>query len=238
MKILIESKSNWFMPLTTVKAIIGQIKLRVTMTQAIIRSATIKDIPQIKILMENVFGPFGKLEELFEKWITQDQFSVKVASLNEQVIGVCTWYIKNDGDFSKYEVFGEKAIDFMKCKTPAWVLNLAIISDHRKNGLGKSLSMAQMSWLKELKCDIVLGTSWVNGSDDNSQHLYLKAGFKKLGESREFLKAQMRNGATCSVCKTSECGCNSILFGIKTDELFSNVKSHHTISNESPSVFI
>lgn len=189
------------------------------MNDALLRSAHLNDIPQIKVLMEDSFGSFGRLEEMFTKWITQDQYSVKVALLNEKIVGVCTWYLKTDPDISKYEVFGDKAISFMKDQSTAWVLNLAINPEYRKMGLGKKLSFSQAAWLKEKNCNIVVGSSWVSGSNDNSQHLYLKGGFVKLGESREFLRAQMQNGAVCSVCKTSDCNCNSILFGINASDL-------------------
>lgn len=183
------------------------------------RKAEISDIQQIKLLMESVFGPFCKLEELFTKWITQDQFSVFIAKHDEKLIGVCSWYLKTDNDYLKYTSFGTEAIDFMRNKKSVWVLNLAILPEYRKKGIGGALSFAQIDWLKSIDSEIVLGSSWVSGSEDNSQHLYLKAGFKKLGDSAEFLRIQMQNGAECSVCKTSECKCKSILFGIRSKDL-------------------
>lgn len=189
-----------------------------------IRKAVVSDIPRIKILMESIFGPFGKLEELFAKWITQDQFSVYVTVADAELIGVCTWYLKTDSDYSKYDLFGDEAINFMKDKKSVWVLNLAILSEYRRNGVGEALSVAQVDWLKSVDSDVVVGSSWVHGSTDNSQHLYLKAGFKKLGESNEFLRTQMQNGAECAICKTSDCKCRSILFGIKSRDLIDFVK--------------
>lgn len=190
-----------------------------------IRKALVSDIQKIKILMESIFGPFGKLEELFTKWITQDQFSVYVATSGLQLIGVCTWYLKTDSDYSKYDLFGFEAINFMKDKKSVWVLNLAILPEYRRNGVGEALSVAQIDWLKSVDSDVVIGSSWVSGSEDNSQHLYLKAGFKKLGESNEFLRTQMQNGAECSICKTSDCKCRSILFGTKSQSLIDFMKA-------------
>lgn len=182
-------------------------------------TALLSDIDQIKPLMESVFGPFSKLEELFTKWIVQDQYNVVVAKLNEKVIGVSTWCLKLDDDFSNYESFGEQALEFMKNQKLAWTVNLAVYPEYRRNKIGHQLSLAQLRWLEEQDCTAVVGSSWVNGTNDNSQHLYLKAGFSQIGESKEFLRLQMQNGATCSVCKTSDCSCSSILFGIKTSDL-------------------
>lgn len=184
-----------------------------------IKAAELSDLVQIKDLMESVFGPFGKLEELFTKWITQPQYSVFVAQTDNKIIGVSTWSLKTDNDYTKYESFGPQSIDFMKNKKSAWVVNLAIYPEYRKNGIGTKLALAQFDWLEETNCEIVIGSSWVNGSEDNSQHLYLKAGFKILGESSEFLRTQLQNGAMCSICKTTECNCNSILFGIEAEKL-------------------
>lgn len=116
-----------------------------------IRKAEISDIKQIKMLMESIFGPFGKLEELFAKWIAQDQFSVYVAMMGNKLVGVCTWYLKTDNEYSKYALFGADAISYMKDKKSVWVLNLAISPEHRKKGVGAALSVAQVAWLKNIE---------------------------------------------------------------------------------------
>lgn len=184
-----------------------------------IEKAKSTDIQQIKLLMESVFGPFPKLEEIFEKWITNNQYSVQIARVEEKIIGVSTWCYKLDNDFSKYESFGKNALDFLSDQKVAWIVNLAVYPEYRRNKIGQRLSIAQFDWLKKQECSVVVGSSWVNGSNDHSQHLYLKAGFVKLGESNTFLRGQMQHGAICSVCKTSDCSCNSILFGMKTADL-------------------
>lgn len=57
-------------------------------------------------------------------------------------------------------------------------------------------------------------SSWVTGSEDNRAHMFLKVGFRKLGESQEFLRAQLRGtGAVCSACKKTGYDCRSVLFG-------------------------
>lgn len=189
------------------------------MIPAFPHTAALSDIDQIKSLMDSVFGPFPKLEELFTKWITQDRYNVVVAKINEKVIGVSTWCLKPDNDFSNYESFGAQALEFMKSHKLAWAVNLAVYPKYRRNKIGQQLSLAQLRWLNEQDCTAVVGSSWINGTNDHSQHLFLKAGFNKLGESKEFLRLQMQNGAICSVCKTSECNCSSILFGVKTSDL-------------------
>jgi ribosomal protein S18 acetylase RimI-like enzyme len=189
-----------------------------------LRKANLSDLQSIKTLMESVFGPYGRIEEMFTKWITNDQYSVRLALVDEIVVGVCSWSIKLDEEFSKYESFGPKAIDFIVGKKSAWVVNLAVAPDFRKQGLGKKLASAHLDWLKSSCCDVVVGSSWVNGSLDNSQHLYLKSGFQKLGESREFLREQLQgNGAICAVCNTSDCSCNSIFFGIEVRKLIQHL---------------
>lgn len=182
------------------------------------------DISEIKFLMEKVFGKKDQLEKIFEKWISNPNYSVFVATVQDQVVGVSTWLLKTDLDYARYEVFGDQAIQFLKNKKTAWTVNLAIDSNYRKVGIGKALSLAHLDWLQNSNCDAVLGSSWVNGTENNSQHIFVKAGFKILGESTEFLKNQMKAGDECSVCMTSDCKCKSILFGIEVKELVNQMK--------------
>lgn len=189
------------------------------MLQASIETAQLSDIEQIVPLMETIFGPFPQLEALFTKWIEGEKFNVMLAKSGQKVIGISTWCLKSDLNFSLYESYGESAIEFLKSHKIAWAINLAVTPEHRRLGLGHQLSLAQLSWLEYQDCSAVVGSSWINGSNDNSQHLFLKAGFKMIGESGDFLRQQMKNGASCSVCKTSDCSCRSILFGALTADL-------------------
>ena len=190
-----------------------------------IRKAKLEDIFHIKPLMEATFGPFKKIHEFFEKWIADDNFSVQVAVVKDEIIGVCTWGAKSGNELPKYETFGQHAVEFIKDKKVALVLNLAVKPQYRKQGLGKKLSFAHLEWLVKQNCSIVLGSSWVHGTEDNSQHLFLKGGFKKIGESRDYYRVQMQHGGICSVCKSSDCNCNSILFGVETSTLINKMNS-------------
>jgi ribosomal protein S18 acetylase RimI-like enzyme len=185
-------------------------------TVIIIQKADVSDIAQIQCIMESTFGAFPRIEELFTKWITQEHYSVQVARQEQIVVGVSTWGVIRGNDFSKYECFGDKALSFIKNQNAALIINLAILPEYRRNKIGQRLALASLNWSKEQNCSVIFGSSWVSGSDDNSQHLYHKAGFEKLGESKDFMKQQqLQNGATCAVCKTSNCNCMHILYGAK-----------------------
>jgi hypothetical protein len=187
--------------------------------QILIRKAEISDIPQIKLLMESVFGTFTRMEEMFTKWITHEQYSVQIAVENENIVGVSTWSFKLDDDYSHHASFGEYALSYLRDKKSAWVVNLAIALSLTNQGYGRKLCLAHIDWLRNARCEVIVGTSWVNGSEDNSQHLYLKSGFEKLGESKEFMRGQMELGGTCAICKTAECHCKSIFFGVEAEKL-------------------
>lgn len=189
------------------------------MNQPFLRTAELSDIDQIHTLMESIFGFYPNLDEVFAQWISNDHYNVVLAQFHEKIIGVSTWCLKQDIDFLPYESFGKQAIDFLTSHKLAWVLNLAVYPEYRRNKIGEQLSLVQIKWMKERDCTAVAGTSWVNGTADNSQHLYFKAGFQQLGVSKDFLRLQMQNGALCSVCKTSGCSCLSILYAIQTEDL-------------------
>ncbi len=178
-----------------------------------IRSAVLADIPPIKGLMEDTFGRFDRIAELFQKWITQANYSVWVAIEEKKIVGVSSWHLKVDDDLSKYETFGESAIRFMKGKKSAWAINLAVVPEMRRRGLGTRLALSAREWLNKQDCEIVVGSSWVNGHEGNSSVLFRKAGFQVLGKSSDFLRQQMQHGAECAACMSSDCHCESILFG-------------------------
>lgn len=190
-----------------------------------IRKASLDDVSFIKIIMDDTFGAYAQNEELFKKWISQEEFSVYVAVDGNRIIGVSTWNVRSNLDLSKYAMFGADAVNFMKDSKLVSFLNLVVLPEYRQKGLGKKLSLAHFEWLKSQKCDAVFGTSWVNGSDENSSHLYIKAGFKELGKSKEFLRSQLQgSGNMCSVCKTQDCECTSLFFGISVNDLINNEK--------------
>lgn len=192
-------------------------------------TAQLSDIEQIKPLMERVFGPYAELEEVLTKWIRQDHFSVMVAKAGAKVVGISTWCLMLDKDFSDYESFGPDAVDFLKSHKLACAMNLAVDPEYRRNSIGQRLSLAHLNWLESKDCTAVMGSSWVNGTNDNSQHLYLKAGFRKLGESQEFLRLNMQNGPVCSLCKAPECSCRSLLFGVLTSDLMKFRSAFQTV---------
>lgn len=189
-----------------------------------ILSATLEDIPQIQNLMDSIFGTYPTLSELLHKWIQEPDTNVVVAKYNNHVIATSTWVIKPELDLNRYEVFGPQALAFLKQQRSGLVLNLAVSPEFRRMNIGKQISVAQLAWLKQQNCDIIIGVNWDNGRDDNSRYLYQKAGFQKLGEDRSYLKKQLlQTGASCSVCQSKDCNCNSILYGIKLSELSSHI---------------
>ena len=95
--------------------------------------ATGDDIPGIKILMEATFGPYPKLEEAFTKWMHEGH--VVVAKTDGHVIGVSTWCLKLNSNYSQYECFGKIAMQFLTTHNIAWILNLAIQPEYRRRGL-------------------------------------------------------------------------------------------------------
>ena len=127
------------------------------MIQATFHSAITSDINEIKSLLESVFGPYPKLEELITKWITQDEYNVVVAKINTKVIGVSTWCLKLNSDFSKYESFGKRAIEFMNSHKFAHAMNLAVEPKYSKNKIGQKLSLEQFSWVEKQDGNGVVG---------------------------------------------------------------------------------
>lgn len=190
--------------------------------QIIIQKPTFEDIPQMIKIMESTFGQYSKHEEMCRMWISSDLHSIYIARKENQIIGLCTWAIKSNTDFSSYECFGSEAIAFMQNKKIVTILNLVVFPQYRRGKIGHRLAISHLPWLQKQNCEIVVGSSWVNGTSDHSQHLYIKAGFKKLGESNQFFRLQTQNQVVCTTCKTTDCKCNYFLFGIEVSDFLKN----------------
>lgn len=209
--------------------IVINVVYQIDQNKPICRKAHIEDIPQINKIMEKTFCQFPQLENLFAKWILNPDCSVYVAELKQELIGVSTCALKLDNDLSKYKSFGPKAIDLLNEKKLASVVNLVILPDYRNQKIGTKLALSHIDWLEKNSCDLVFGTSWVNGTAKDSSHIYLNAGFQKIAESKTFLLGQMQDGAICSICKTNECRCNSMLVVADLKKLIENLGNISTV---------
>lgn len=189
-----------------------------------ISPAVAADLPEIDSFLQDIFGPRSDLPSLLQKWIDQPEYSLLRVRTPAGIVGLSTWSAKS-GDLEKYACFGADALNFMREKKRAWTVNLAVAPAHRQRGLGYRLSRAQLPWLRGVGSEIVLGTSWVNGTADSSRHLFERAGFRLLGESRAFLRAQQPEDARCSACGKEACDCNSLLYGATTEPLFKMASS-------------
>ena len=172
------------------------------------------DLNEICNLVQATFGPHPKAEDIFGKWIREPQYHVTVAKYQGSMIGMAASSINPSPDLPKYECFGNMAVDFLKDQKLGWFLTLAVSPKFRKKSIGWNLAREQAEWLKGQGCSALIGSSWVSGSEDNSDHMFIKAGFKKLGESDDFLRNQLRGtGSVCSACGKTECECKSVLYG-------------------------
>lgn len=186
--------------------------------QVTLSEALSSELKELCDLVQQTFGVNPKAEETFARWIAEPQYHVSLARLGPRLIGVSAGYFIASPDLTKYELFGPKALDFLRDQKLGWFLTLAVLPDFRRQNIGWMLANEQSLWVKAQGCTAMVGSSWVTGSDDNSGHMFLKAGFHKLGESHEFLRSQLRQtGAVCSGCHQSECTCKSVLFGLKLD---------------------
>jgi len=176
--------------------------------------AQMTDLDQLCELVQNSFGPNPKTNEIWGKWIKDPSRHVTIARINERLLGVCASYINEKPDLSKYELFGESALNFLRNQKLGWFLTLAVAPEHRRSRIGWRLAKEHYVWLKAQGCTALVGSSWVTGSQDNSGHMFIKSGFQKLGESQEFLRNQLKGtGSKCSACLKTECVCTSVLFG-------------------------
>lgn len=176
--------------------------------------AELSEVSFVSEFVNSIFGPNPKSIEIFSKWINESNYHVTTAKLDSKIIGVSSSYFNEHPTLEKYIHFGERAVEFLRDQKVGWFLTLAVSPEFRKHRIGWNLAKKHFNWLKNQSCARIVGSSWITGSSDNSEHIFIKAGFEKLGESHEFLRSQLvQTGSTCSACGKIECECLSILYG-------------------------
>jgi len=187
----------------------------------LVRKAQIEDVPEIVNLMNQIFGLNPKAEEQFKKWISNENFCVQIAKTKtihnspSRVVGIASCYVNPSLDPQKYASYGPAVVEFLKDQMVGFFLTLATEPQYRTKGIGLELAKMQRDWLLTKNCTVLVGTSWENGTQNNSSHLFKKGGFQNLGESREFMTQQsLQNGYECSICG-HPCQCKAVFYGLK-----------------------
>lgn len=183
---------------------------------ALIASPTVSDVPELGAFSNRIFGDYDGVEAQLRKYIESEKFRVRFArSPAGAVVALGVASANRDFAGEKFGSFGPSVAEFLHGQTVGLVHMLAVAPDLRGRGLGKRIGLDLLSALKEAGCTVVAGTSWDNGTEQNSRALFEAGGFTRIAESAIFLNEESRRtGFRCAKCG-GECFCTSYFYGLR-----------------------
>ncbi len=180
----------------------------------IIRQLTTKDsthFPEGIELLNRTQGrdlfPPNYLEER-----TKDPKSYVIAAFDRsQLIGVSIAQLITNYDY--YLPFVSNTNELFKNKKVGSFSTMCTHESYQGKGIGRLMSQKRLEWVKEQKCDVVVGVSWVSGLKHTSNRVFEKIGFSPVRQVDKFyLQQSIDHPFECPGCNVLPCICSAILY--------------------------
>jgi GNAT superfamily N-acetyltransferase len=154
----------------------------------------------------DIFGPQYMSER------TSDPRSFAVGAFaGTELVGVGVALLISD--FEYYQPFDPKISAELKDRTVGSFSTLCVHERFRGRGLGKRLSQIRLEWLRERKCQVIVGVSWVSGLPDTSDRVFAALGFRPVSTVSQFYRDfSVKHPFSCPGCGQSPCLCSAILY--------------------------
>ncbi|OUR93532.1 hypothetical protein A9Q84_18860 [Halobacteriovorax marinus] len=116
-------------------------------------------------------------------------------------------------EFSYYVPFEENILERLKGHKVGSLCTLCVREDFQGKGIGQLISKRRMDWLKNNKCNLILGISWLSGLSHTSDRVFNKLGFHLISDVDEFFKeSAIKYPFNCPGCHTQPCKCSAALY--------------------------
>jgi len=154
----------------------------------------------------DIFGPQYMSER------TNDPRSLVLGAFaGTELVGVGVAQLLSD--FEYYQPFDPKISSELKGKTVGSFSTLCVHERFRGKGLGKRLSQRRLEWLRERKCQVILGVSWISGLPHTSDRVFEAIGFKAVKAVSNFYRdSSLKHPFSCPGCEKSPCICSAVLY--------------------------
>lgn len=141
-----------------------------------------------------------------------DPLSYVTAIFDEnKIIAISIAKVINEFDF--YEPFLPGIGETLSKKIVGSFSTLCVSEEYQGQGLGLTLSLERLRWLKQRNCEVIVGVSWVSGKENNSARLFEKVGFQKVKQLDDFfIEGSLKNPFICPTCGKPPCKCPAILY--------------------------
>jgi len=139
--------------------------------------------------------------------IAADEEAVLTAWDEGAVLGAAVARLLHPNDAGYYADFGAAATDLFRRHRIGSLEALAVDESQRHQGIGRRLTLEQMSWMARRGCDVAVAISWLSGGKGTSAGMYRDLGFQATPPVPDFYLAESAlAGWTCPVCRGA-CRC-------------------------------
>ena len=149
--------------------------------------------------------------------IALDDEALLTAWEAEGVLGAAVARLLYPEDGQYYRAFGAVATDLFPANRVGSLEALAVDAGHRHLGIGRSLTLDQLSWLGRHGCNVAVAVSWLSGGTGQSEGMYRDLGFSGTPPVADFYLAEsIRDRWTCPVCHGA-CRCSAAFYWRRLD---------------------
>lgn len=150
---------------------------------------------------------------LFKKTTEREAFVVG-AFEGKEIISIGVAQIIHEFDF--YLPFDKNIIEDLKGKKVGSFSTLCVREDFQGKGIGQKVSKMRLDWLVGMKCDVVVGVSWVSGNSNTSDRVFEKSGFRAVSRVENFfVDMSLKSPFICPTCGAPPCTCAAIFYRLE-----------------------
>ncbi len=171
-------------------------------------------LPECLELLESTQGRNVSNLEYLKKILSPEKGLLLVLENDQQhILAVAGAQILDNHTFEYYLPFGEEIVKRLKNAKVGSLSTMSVHPSLQGQGWGKKLLKTRMDWLEEQGRDVLVGISWVSGSEHNSAKVFERLGFTVINKVENFfVQSSLNTNLLCPVCITAPCFCAGILY--------------------------
>lgn len=171
-------------------------------------------LPECLELLESTQGRNVSNLDYLKKILSPEKGLLLVLENDQQhILAVAGAQILDGVTFEYYLPFGEEIVEKLRASKVGSLSTMSVHKSVQGQGWGQRLLKARMDWLAAQGRNVLVGISWVSGTQNNSANVFQKLGFKAIREVENFfVESSRRDNLLCPTCITAPCYCPGILF--------------------------
>lgn len=170
------------------------------MAVVVVRPSDTRRLAAAQVILNRHLGEHLYSHQKLEA-IAADDEALLAAWDEASVLGAAVARLLHADDAGYYADFGAAATDLFSQYRIGSLEALAVEESMRHRGIGRWLTLEQMSWMARRGCDVAVAISWRSGGKGTSARMYRDLGFTTTAPVPDFYLAESAGaGWTCPVC--------------------------------------